>query len=200
MNKQEFLDLLRIKLAGIPQDEIEERITFYGEMIDDRTEEGLTEEQAVSELGKIEDIVAQTMSEIPLTKLVKEKVRPSRALRAWEIVLLVLGSPIWLSLLFALFAIVISVYAAIWSVIISLLAAEFSLAAGALGGIFAAAFFSARGNITAGIVLLGAALVCAGLAVFGFFGCKYAALGLLRLTKRIFILIKSGLIKKEAAK
>ena len=45
MRKQEFLAQLRKALSGLPQDEIEERLTFYGEMIDDRMEEGLSEEE-----------------------------------------------------------------------------------------------------------------------------------------------------------
>ena len=46
MNKREFLASLRNGLYGLPQDDIEERLGFYAEMIDDRMEEGLTEEQA----------------------------------------------------------------------------------------------------------------------------------------------------------
>ena len=44
MNKQEFLTRLRLGLAGLPQEEIAERVSFYHEMIDDRVEDGLTEE------------------------------------------------------------------------------------------------------------------------------------------------------------
>ena len=36
MNKQEFLTQLRQGLSGLPQDDIEKRLTFYSEMIDDR--------------------------------------------------------------------------------------------------------------------------------------------------------------------
>ena len=98
MGKAEFMETLRKRLAGLPQAEIEERLAFYNEMIDDRIEDGLTEEEAVAEVGPVEDVVNQIMSEIPLTALVREKVRPKRTLRVWEIILLVLGSPIWLSL------------------------------------------------------------------------------------------------------
>ena len=48
MGKQEFLAQLRKGLQGLPQEDIEERLTFYSEMIDDRMEEGLSEEEAVS--------------------------------------------------------------------------------------------------------------------------------------------------------
>ena len=44
MNKQEFLAGLRKGLSGLPQEDIEERLLFYSEMIDDRIEEGMEEE------------------------------------------------------------------------------------------------------------------------------------------------------------
>ena len=49
MNKVEFLEQLRRGLNGLPQEEIEERVTFYSEMIDDRIEEGFSEEEAVED-------------------------------------------------------------------------------------------------------------------------------------------------------
>ena len=44
MHKQEFLDGLRARLRGLPEADIAERLAFYSEMIDDRTEDGLSEE------------------------------------------------------------------------------------------------------------------------------------------------------------
>ena len=77
MRKQEFLTALQTRLSGLPQEDVEERVSFYGEMIDDRVEEGLSEEDAVTAIGPIDAIAEQTLSEIPLTKLVREKVRPA---------------------------------------------------------------------------------------------------------------------------
>ena len=85
MSKQQFLAELRTALAGLPQDDIEERLNFYGEMIDDRMEEGLTESEALEGIGSVSDIAEQTLAEIPLTKLVKERIAPKRSLRGWEI-------------------------------------------------------------------------------------------------------------------
>ena len=59
MTKQEFLSRLREGLSGLPEDDIAERLTFYGEMIDDRIEDGLSEEEAVAEVGSVDDIAAQ---------------------------------------------------------------------------------------------------------------------------------------------
>ena len=127
LKDEKFLDELRNRLSGLPQEDIEERIAFYEEMIDDRMEDGVSEEEAVSRIGSVENIARQIMSEIPLTKLVQEKVKPKRNLRAWEIVLLVLGSPLWISLLISVLAIIFSVYVTIWSVVLVVYAFESQL-------------------------------------------------------------------------
>ena len=121
MSKQEFLDQLRKGLSGLPQEDIEERLTFYSEMIDDQMEEGIMEEDAVSRIGSVDTIISQIKADIPLAKLVREKITPKKHLKAWEIVLLVLGSPIWLSLLIAALAIILAAYMVLWSVVITLI-------------------------------------------------------------------------------
>lgn len=190
MNKQEFLAELREGLSRLPQEEIEERVTFYSEMIDDRMEEGLSESDAVSAIGTVSDVVAQILAEIPITTLVKEKVRTNRAMKAWEIVLLVLGSPLWLSLLIAVFAVILSSYAVMWSIIVSLWAIGASLAACALGGAVAAVILAFQGNGLIGIAMLGAGAVCAGLSIFMFFGCKASTKGVLMVTRKMALGIK----------
>lgn len=200
MNKQAFAAALRDRLSGLPREDIERSIEFYCEMIDDRMEEGLTEEEAISEIGSVEEVAAQIMSEIPLSKLVREKVKPKRALRVWEIVLLVLGSPIWLSLLIAAFVVVLSVYIVIWSVVISLWAVEAAVAACALGGAAASVLFAIQGNVWTGVAMLGAGLVCAGIAIVLFWGCKQITKGVVLLTKKMLIGIKSCFIGKGDAK
>lgn len=78
MTKLQFLLSLHNKLSGLPQNEIEERLNFYSEMIEDRIEDGLSEEEAVSEIGTVDEIAEQIVSDIPLTKIVKEKIKPKR--------------------------------------------------------------------------------------------------------------------------
>lgn len=200
MRKQEFLEALRAGLSGLPQEDIEERLSFYSEMIDDRMEEGLTEEEAVAGVGSVDEIVNQTISDTPLTKLVKEKVKPNRSLRAWEIVLLILGFPLWFPLLIAAFSVCFAFYVTIWSLIIALWSIELALVISSLGSIFAAVVVLFQGYALSALLLLGAGLFCAGLSVFCFFGCLKATKGILKLTKKIALGVKSLFIKKEGAK
>ncbi len=199
MSKQEFLVQLRKGLSGLPQDDIEERLTFYSEMIDDRMEEGFSAEEAVSAVGSVDEIVAQVVADIPLTKFAKERIKSKRRLNAGEIVLLALGSPIWLSLGVAVFAVILSLYISLLSVIISLWAVFASLAACSVGGVLACVIFIVGGNDASGIAMLAAGIVCAGLSIFMFYGCKIATMGVLMFTKKIAIWIKNCFIKKEAA-
>ena len=73
MTKLEFLESLEKGLSGLPKNDIDERIAFYSEIIDDRIEEGLSEEDAVSKIGKIDEVISQIIADTPINKLVKEK-------------------------------------------------------------------------------------------------------------------------------
>ena len=199
MRKQEFLSRLMGGLSGLPHEDILERLNFYSEMIDDRMEEGLSEEEAVAQIGDVEEIISQIIAETPLTKLVKENITSKRKLKTWEIVLLALGSPIWFSLLVAAVAVVLSLYIALWAVLISLWATFASVAACAVAGIVAGGAFAFGSYTYQGIALIGAGLVCAGLSILLFYGCKAATDGTLLFTKKSVIWLKNRFAKKEVA-
>ena len=95
MNKQEFLGALRRGLLGLTEEDIENSVEFYSEMIDDRIDEGMSEDEAVADIGSANEVIQQILSEASLTKLVKRKVKKNRSLKGWEIVLLIAGSPVW---------------------------------------------------------------------------------------------------------
>lgn len=198
MNKQEFITSLYNRLSGLPQNDIENSIEFYSEMIDDRIEEGLTEEEAVAGIGSIDDVVSQIMSEIPITRLVKEKVKPKNGLRAWEIVLLVLGAPIWMSILFAVFTVVFSLYVSVWSIIISLYAVAVSLVVSGITCVLGLFGFILWGDLPLSLCLFGAGLALIGVGILLFLASNAIAKGFCILTKNIFVGIKSGLVKRGA--
>ena len=197
MNKQEFLDELRARLSGLPTEELEERLGFWAEMIDDRTEEGMTEQEAVADIGSVEQITEQILSEIPLSKLAKEKIRSGRKLRACEITLLAVGSPIWVSLLISAFAVLIVLFATLWAVIASLWAVFGALVGAAVGGVAGGVLLIVLSYPLSGILLIGAGLACSGLAIFLFFGCLWATKGSAWLMKQSVLGIKKCFVRKE---
>ena len=199
MNKVDFLLALTEKLSSLPTEEIEEGWSYYSEMIDDRMEEGLSEEEAVAGLGTVDEIAAQILADIPLSQLVKQTLKAKRRPGVWEIVLLVLGSPIWLSLLIAAFAVVFSLYVSLWVAVISLWAVFVSLIACAFAGIAVGIAFSATGSVPAGFAMIGAGILCAGLGIFLFFGCRAAAKGAALLAKKMVLGVKRCFLRKEDA-
>ena len=199
MNKSEFIFELESKLSGLPLEEVEERIGFYIEMIEDRMEDGLSEKEAILAVGSVDGIAEQILADIPLVKIAKERMKPKRRLSVLEKVLLALGSPIWLSLAVAAIAVVVSLYVSLWAVIISLWAVFGSLCACAICGIVMGVVYICLRNDFLGLALIGAGAVLAGLAIFMFYGCKATTKGLLWLTKKTVLGIKKGFMKKEEA-
>jgi uncharacterized membrane protein len=199
MTKIKFLLALHDKLSGLPQDDVEERLNFYSEMIEDRMEEGMPEEEAVAAVGSVDEIAAQIVGDIPLTKMVKEKIKHKHRLKAWEIVLLAVGSPIWFSLLIAFLSVVVSLYVSLWSVVISLWSVFVSLIACALYGVVAGAAFSLGENALSGLAMIGAGLICGGLSVFLFYGCKAVTKGTALLAAKTVRGMKKMFLKKEVA-
>lgn len=199
MNKTEFICGMYEKLPMLTAQDIDERLSFYLEIIDDRIEDGLSEQEAISQIGTLDEIASQIVAQMPISKLVKEKISRKKEYRAWEIILLVLGSPVWLSILIAVFAVVFSVYVSLWSVIISLWAVFVSLVACAIGGVLACVIFAVGGNGASGLAILSAGIVCAGLAIFMFYGCRVATQGMLMLSKKIVVWTKTLFVKKEVA-
>jgi uncharacterized membrane protein len=199
MTKLQFLLALNNKLSGLPQNEVEERLNFYSEMIEDRMEEGMPEEEAVAAVGSVDEIVTQITAEIPLVKIVKEKIKSTRRMKAWEVTLLAVGSPVWMSLLIAAVAVVVSLYVSLWAVVISLWAVFASFVVGVVGALALGIGYSASGNLPAGLALIGAGCVCAGLAIFVFHGCKIATKGTLWLAKKMVFSVKNRFARRGEA-
>ena len=63
MNKKEFLDELCRRLRYASVDEAQRLVAFVTESIDDRIEEGMTEEEAVAAVGSIDDLVREVSGE-----------------------------------------------------------------------------------------------------------------------------------------
>lgn len=199
MTKQEFLTALREALTGLPPSDIDERVGFYAEMIDDRMEEGLTETEAVAAIGSVEEIVLQIVDDYPIGKLVKQRIKPKRRLSTIEIILLVLGFPVWFPLLIAAVVVLLSLYVSLWAVVVSFWAVFASLVGTAVGGVLGGILFVCTGHALSGFATIAAGMVCGGLSIFAFYGCKAATGGSAKLTKRVVLSIKRVCMRKGEA-
>ncbi|MCH5279697.1 MAG: DUF1700 domain-containing protein [Christensenellaceae bacterium] len=200
MNKHEFLSILRDRLSGLPKEDIERSLDYYSEIIDDHIEDGLTEEEAVKKVGSIDEIISQIFMETPLTRIVNAKVKQKRSLRAWEIILLILGSPVWLPLVISAAVIVLSIYIVLWSIIVSLYGVVISIAATAVSGIFGGFALLIAGNSASGALLMGIGLICVGAAILLLLGFNRIAKGIFLLGKKLLFGIKNCFVRKGRVK
>ena len=197
MKKQEFLNELRKQLAGLPKDDLDNRINFYEEMINDRMDEGLSEEEAVADIGTVDDIVKQIASETPMLRLVAEKAKPKRTLRAWEIVLIVLGFPLWLPLLIVGLVLLFVGCLLFWILVIVTYVVEVALVGSSVLGFVTFMAYLLDGGVV-NFIPLGYAIIALGLAFVFVFACIGATKLTIFLHKKMFIGIKSAFIRKGA--
>ncbi|MBE5823486.1 MAG: DUF1700 domain-containing protein [Butyrivibrio sp.] len=188
MNKAEFTQQLTNSLAGLSQYDISRSVDYYTEMIDDRVEDGMSEEDAVAALGSIDEIRSKILEEVPITKIVKEKMTPKRSFGAGEIVLLVLGSPVWLPLLLAGIIVTLALYISFWSIIFSLYVADFSVFISGIAGLIIAVI--KPGGPFGALFYAGCGIALIGVSILLFFGFNQVTKGLLFISKMIILGIK----------
>lgn len=206
MTKNEFTSQLREKLSRLDERDVEDRLNFYGEMIDDLMEEGLCEADAVAQIAsRIESELASEFCTEPQHPAQEERaeketprgIKQRRALKGWEIALIALTSPIWASILFAAatavlvlaisaVVLVFALYAVLFSLVICAWAFFASLAVCATVFLVLSPVLAAVGKGLAGIALIGMALICAGLAIFLFFGARAVSKGIFCLFRLTF--------------
>lgn len=195
MNKTEFLDALRRALGKLPSYEVEQSIAFYAEMIDDRIEDDMGEQEAVAALGPVNAIAAQIIAETP--PIPKAIAKANTGSRTLNIVLLAILSPIWVTLALAFAITVFAVYLAIWSVVVALWAVVITLLLCAPIGVFGLAWCTFVGYPLSGIWILGCGLAGAGMGLFSWFGVLAASKGLINLTHSFARWVKGLFIKLQ---
>lgn len=181
MNRTEFDRALRRGIRGLPKADIQRFSEYYAEMLDDRIESGMTEEAAVAQLDDPAAIAAQILSDTSLPEVKRWQDRLLRRPHAWEVVLIVLGSPVWMSLALALFSVALALFVVMWSLIVVIWAMELAFALSALAGIAfgIAAIFRINAGAGAGAALLGGGIFCAGAMLVWFEFSKWVTVSLL---------------------
>lgn len=198
MNKEEFLNELKKGLSGIPENDRNERVTFYSEMIDDRIEEGMSEEEAVSAIGDVNKIISQIMAETPMTTIVKERVNKKKGgISPSTLILIVILFPLWLPILAVVFGLTIALFATLWSLVVAFYAVTVALVVGGAGSIVWVLGMLFTGHLTGAALGVGAGLFCIGLGILMVFGCIAFTKGAIKLTVDVLVSIKKKLVGKE---
>jgi uncharacterized membrane protein len=194
VNKLEFINQLGALLAPLPKQEIQKVLDYYVESIDDRMEDGMTEEEAIASLGDLSELAEKILAEQPTEPAEPAPVPRKRHLPVWAIVLLILGSPLWLGLGAGLLGAFLGIYVAVWSVLLSLLVAAAACLFGGLAGAVVS-FFCTVSPDTLAVRLLACGLSLVTAAV----GCLLLPLSLylIRGFARLHRVLYRKLFRKE---
>ncbi len=216
MNKYAFMAAVREKLGDMPHEDIERSLEYYSEMIDDRIEEGFSEEEAVAAMGTPADAAAQIISEKSYDKTKssyadkngdsgnqsgnKARLLHKHKFQTWEIVLLLLGIPVWLPLLAAAAVIVLSVYIVVWAAVIVFYAADLCFAVFVLIGSATTISLFMTGSIPQACMTLGFVFLSSGGAILAFFACNTVVKAVVFVTKKALNGIKTLVIGRKKSK
>ena len=196
MLREEFIKLLEQRLAGIPKADLDRTLEYYNEIISDKLDDGLEEKEAIDSLGSIDEMVNNTLKDIPMNKLAKEKLNLNRKLKTWEIVLLSATSIIWVPILIALMVVVVAIYIGLWSGVIGLASGTVSCAATSLI-IIPGLVDVITGNFGSGIVIIGIGMASLGMSILlGILTFELAKIMVI-VCKKIVLKIKSLFIRGE---
>lgn len=193
MNKQEYLAQLRAALACLPEGEIEESVAFYTEMIDDRVADGLTEEEATAQLDDPKAAARAIIADLPVVP--RTVVRAKQRNRALYWTLVILGSPLWLTLLLAAGMLVLAGLLTIWCLILGLWLLAAGLLAGGPLGIGVCLWALAVGQPAYGVFELGSGLLCFGLGLFCLHGAVAASKTLMQVSRQWIAKAKAPFVK-----
>ena len=170
MNKTQFCALLGNKLKPyLSPKEIYKTLNFFEEMIDDRIDEGLSEEEAVSQLGDIDIIVDQILDEHNIgkkqTKLVWRFV-PQKIPTELGFIITVLLLPVWITI----FALGASLFIVILSIIFSIVLTIIAIFIGGILLILKSPFYLIyERNISYFLDTLGFGFVNTGIGLIGIY-------------------------------
>lgn len=197
MNKQEYLEAIRSRISAMPADDVNRFMDYYSEMIDDRVEDGLSEDEAVADMGSPDAAVEQILEEMPLTKLVKEKIKPKHELKAWEAVLIVLGSPVWIPLLITAAVLLLTLWIVAFALLISFYAVVLSFVAAGIGGLICTIPLFIANSPYMAVLMFGTALIGAGIAILFVVSVKPVTVGIFRVCKASVNGVKRMFVKEK---
>lgn len=165
MKKLEFINELGAQLSSMPPEEIRPLLDYYMEIVADRMEDGMTEEEAVASLGPIPELAEKILAAQPQPepKPEPQPIPAPEKKRRWSggtIAIAILLSPLWLTLLCVLISVEIAVWVTLASLVVS---AGAMILGGIAGSILSLIPMFDPVSAAARIFVSGCSLVCAGI-------------------------------------
>lgn len=170
MTKKEYLNQLSAALRPMKRAERSRSVAYFSEVIDDRMEDGSTEDQVVSSMEPVQEAASRILAEAADNGTMKKQ------LGVWAIVLIVLGFPVWFPLLATVAVLIITLYATIWILIAAVFIISVSFALCGIIGALAMLGMAVAVPFPA-VMSFGAGLMLSGIGVALFMPAVYLARG-----------------------
>ena len=186
MNKTEFLRELEKELKKINKKEYKNYISYYDELIEDYKEDGNSEDEAIEKIGNPKDIANNNIEELNNSAINSM----TTSLKVVSIILIILGSPLWgtlvlcvLCLILSLFILIGCAYLLIWC--IPFMTAALGVAS-SFGGIISVVLsvFAIQDGIHIFLFQLGAGLLITGIGVLVSLFTLWISKKFINITKR----------------
>lgn len=198
MNKEIFLKKLNEAMSNFPSEEIRKAQMYYDEAISDRIEEGLTEQEAVANMGDIDAIVTELKINLPISKLIETSVKTSHQQstnKGLWLFLIIISFPIWAPILVGFGSTAVTLYITVLALILSMFLVIGSLIlvsiVAAIGGVYG--LFS--GNVLAFIGYAGLSSMAIGLFLMSVHPMLALAKSTFKLPPYLFMKIKQAIFK-----
>ena len=188
--KELWIEIFETALQKLPKIERKKAVDYYREMIEDKIEGGIIEEEVVASLGNPYDVAKKILDENGIKYKDKDLFgeEPIEVVEIKEEKEEKKGMPIWATLLLGFFGVIIGIpLLAGWlGVLVALIAVYVSLIAGAV----------ACGVLVFASIIMGlCSIVESGWALFG---ASLAGLGVTLLLSVVFWALSKGMVKATA--
>ncbi|MDF2472607.1 MAG: hypothetical protein K0R21_389 [Anaerocolumna sp.] len=186
MNKEVFLKELTFYLNKMKNADKDKFITFYDEMISDYIENGMSEEDAVNKIGAPKRIAEELLESHDSVKI----DMPSTGSRVLNMMLLILGFPLWGSILLAGILLLVSFYILFWCIPFTTGVSCIGFFSTSIISIIGSPFIMSR-SMSVGIMQLGTGIASIGISFL-------LGTATLKLSKKFIVITKKFNIKLVA--
>lgn len=168
MTKQEFLKALSSELKCLSDAERARSVEYYREIIEERIEEGSSEEAAVAALGdpaeRAGEIVSEQQSDTEVASETTAQKNKAKLSPLW-ITLIVIGSPLWITAAAVIVSLILAAVCVIAACITAIIAALIGVTACGILLLPTSAVVGISSGIFSAVFTFGCAAVLIGISV-----------------------------------
>lgn len=168
MNKTKFIKELKVKLKNLPNEELNDALSYYNEYFEDAQIDDTVDVE--KELGSPSIVASQILSDYAVKDIeVKDKPSKNKISSIWFIILAIFAAPIALPLSFAMVILVASLVFTIGTIVFSFgLCSVSILFSGIL--VFGTGLLSIMSNFSSALLFMGTGLLLSGVGLLAFAG------------------------------